>query len=141
MTIENVAKTFVINASGKVLLLRRVSTDAVRPGEWDLPGGGVEPGESYVNAAIREAFEEAHITLQPERTQLIYAVTRLATDGRKSVNRFVFATVLAEDQTPTLSHEHQEYMWVPIGEVAQVFPHPVYAVALQYAIEHQLIDF
>jgi len=33
---------------------------------WYLPAGGVEPGETVVNAAIRETWEEAGIAVQPE---------------------------------------------------------------------------
>ena len=40
-------------ADGKVLV---VETPGV--GRWDPPGGGVEPGESVLDAAIRECWEE-----------------------------------------------------------------------------------
>ena len=33
---------------------------------WDIPKGGAEPGETPVQAAVRETFEETGITLQPE---------------------------------------------------------------------------
>lgn len=141
MTIQNVAKTIIIDTSGKVLLLRRSRDDTARPGEWDYPGGGIEAGESLVAAAVRETAEEANITLRPQQMRLVYTATGLTGDGYKSINRFVFAVVLSEDQTPTLSHEHEEYKWVPIDEVPRIFQHPVYTVALQYAIEHELIEF
>ncbi len=36
---------------------------------WDIPKGGAEPGETPMQAALRETFEETGITLQPEALQ------------------------------------------------------------------------
>lgn len=41
------------NAEGRVLLLRRATEDT-----WGIPGGGLEAGESWVDAALRECREE-----------------------------------------------------------------------------------
>jgi len=139
MNITNVVKTIVIDPQGRVLLLRRAKDDTSRPGEWDFPGGGLEQGESLVETAVREAAEEAGLTLRSEDVTLVYAATRPSSKGEVSVNRFVFATVLKNSYTPTLSYEHEEYTWVPIDEVPTVFSHPVYAAALQYVMKHELI--
>ena len=42
-----------LDATGAVLLLRRAGD-----GTWCLPGGGVEPGETWAAAAVRECREE-----------------------------------------------------------------------------------
>jgi 8-oxo-dGTP pyrophosphatase MutT (NUDIX family) len=44
--------------TGRLLLVRRCDT-----GDWELPGGHVDPGESASEAAIRETAEESGITV------------------------------------------------------------------------------
>ena len=44
------------NEKGEVLLQRRSDT-----GEWCVPGGALEPGETYIEAATRELSEEVGI--------------------------------------------------------------------------------
>ena len=46
------------NDKGEVLLQRRSDT-----GEWCVPGGALEPGETYIEAATRELSEEVGITV------------------------------------------------------------------------------
>jgi len=44
--------------TGRLLLVRRCDT-----GDWELPGGHVDPGESASDAAVRETAEESGITV------------------------------------------------------------------------------
>jgi mutator protein MutT len=44
------------NEKGEVLLQKRSDT-----GEWCVPGGALEPGETYIEAATRELSEEVGI--------------------------------------------------------------------------------
>ncbi len=44
------------NDLGQVLLQKRSDT-----GEWCVPGGAMEPGETYIEAATRELYEEVGI--------------------------------------------------------------------------------
>ena len=59
------ACVFVLH-DGKVLMT------PTRSGRWTLPGGGIEPGESAAQAAIREAWEEcgARVELQGDAIEL-----------------------------------------------------------------------
>lgn len=52
----------------KFLLLKR-SPDKQEGATWCLPGGKIEEGESPLDAAIRETFEEAGIALREENMQ------------------------------------------------------------------------
>jgi ADP-ribose pyrophosphatase YjhB (NUDIX family) len=49
----------VRNSAGKLLLVRRIDD-----GNWELPGGRIEVGESAVDAVVREVAEESGITLE-----------------------------------------------------------------------------
>ena len=67
-TVErDVVRLVVLEARGRVLLLH--VRDATQPQfgtAWELPGGGIEAGEDYVRAAIRELREETGLEIAPE---------------------------------------------------------------------------
>ena len=46
------------DAEDRILLCRMAADRGVFPGQWALPGGGIEPGESLLEALEREIREE-----------------------------------------------------------------------------------
>ena len=59
------AKGFLVDEAGRLLLLE--CKDPARPPVrwWELPGGGVEPGEDEVDALVREVLEETGLVVSP----------------------------------------------------------------------------
>jgi ADP-ribose pyrophosphatase YjhB (NUDIX family) len=49
---------------GRLLLVRRASRHG--RGNWQLPGGFIEPDETIEQAVVREIFEEAGVTAEVE---------------------------------------------------------------------------
>ncbi|WP_432486903.1 NUDIX hydrolase [Kineococcus sp. SYSU DK018] len=56
------AASVVVLQDGKVLMHRRSDTD-----RWSIPGGGMEPGESIKDTAVREAREETGYDIEIDR--------------------------------------------------------------------------
>ncbi|GAA2628943.1 hypothetical protein GCM10010399_70800 [Dactylosporangium fulvum] len=75
------ARVLLLDPAGRVLLLH--GCDPARPSHqyWFTVGGGLEPGETLVEAAIRETFEE---------TGLRVAAADLEGPVRSDVVRFPF---------------------------------------------------
>ncbi|MBC7260814.1 MAG: NUDIX hydrolase, partial [Chloroflexi bacterium] len=53
----------VVVKQGQVLLVRRAN--APNQGQWSIPGGTVELGETLAQAAVREVREECGVEIEP----------------------------------------------------------------------------
>jgi 8-oxo-dGTP pyrophosphatase MutT (NUDIX family) len=91
--------------TGRVLLAQR-SPLVDRPGIWSLPGGGVEPGESPAQGALRELWEEVGwdgpVELHP-------AGTRRASRGTAIYHSFL--GVVPAERDPVLNWESSAGGW------------------------------
>ncbi len=107
---------------GRVLLLRRAG-DGDHAGEWALPGGGIEAGETPEEAAEREVREE--IGAAPHGALRLW--TRRIKDG---VDFTTFAADVAAPFDPTLNDEHDGAVWtLPANAPAPLHPGVVVALA------------
>lgn len=52
------AGILLVRSDGHMFLMRRAATIPL-PNHWNVPGGGIEPGETAMQAASREFVEEA----------------------------------------------------------------------------------
>ena len=62
---RSAVRVVLTDAAGRVLLFHAVTPEVGPAGWWELPGGGIDDGESYLEAAVREVREETGLRLDP----------------------------------------------------------------------------
>ena len=77
---------------GSVLLCKMPGDRGVYPGQWALPGGGVEPGERLEDALRREIREELGVELTSARPLFFSDLQHEKTlpDGQRRMLYMVF---------------------------------------------------
>ena len=97
-----------------LLLIRRGRGPAA--GEWSIPGGRVEDGETLAEAVVRELREET--ALEGVCGELVGWVERVGEDHHFVILDFA-VTVLDPEPAPVAGSDAAEVQWVPLSEVAE----------------------
>jgi 8-oxo-dGTP pyrophosphatase MutT (NUDIX family) len=106
---------FILNGD-RLALIRK---HPFPPDVWRPPGGGVKEGEDFVEAVLREAFEETGLRVALER-YLVETHARFVHDGRELDWRtHVFLATTADDHIePHDTDEIADARWGTLEELA-----------------------
>lgn len=98
-------------SKGKCLLLKRAKTKKVDPGVFSVVGGKVEPGESFVDAVVRETREE--IGLFIDKAKLKPLGLKQTPDAHANAE-WVIANFVLElpEQTVFPATDDGEFLWM-----------------------------
>jgi len=139
MIVTNVAKLVVVNPESKqLLLIRRSQTDDRRPGQWDIPGGGVEDSESLEAAVIRECQEEVGISFTADEVKLIFTISEVIPDQDRLGN-WLFFYGITNQIKPVLSFEHDDFRWMSLEEAMIAVSYERHKRLLLALYKHKLI--
>lgn len=112
---NGVGVIFYSRSTNRHLFLLRASKS---PGEWGLPGGKTERGETLKDALRRECLEE--INFWPEDIKLFPIEQFTSSDGNFVYHTFY--SMIESEFIPRLNHEHTGYAWVD----RQTYPKPLH---------------
>ena len=117
---------YVVQDSRRLYLVLRYAA-----GHWDLAKGKREPGESDVQAALREVLEETGISDVALREGFARRIEYEFMDGSDAVHKTV-TFFLGETKTMdvTLSDEHQDYAWQGYDDAVRAVTYPAAAGVL-----------
>jgi 8-oxo-dGTP pyrophosphatase MutT (NUDIX family) len=113
---------------GRVLLFRAILASRAVEHWWELPGGGIEPGESFAEAAAREIREETGLVIAPDRFGPPHW-RRTATWTERGIRRLQHEVVVAVDvdadrpavtdggRTPEELEEYGEARWWEVADL------------------------
>lgn len=108
-----IAVSAFIMRDGKLLILKRSDDEAFLPGVWEVPGGGIDEGETIEQGVIRETMEEASILVKPERIFGFFEY--LDSHQQKTVNlNFICIMADPSEGVNTNSGEMKEFTWVTL---------------------------
>ena len=106
-------------ATGRVthVVMQHRALWSAEGGTWGIPGGAISDGESAVEGALRESFEEANITSED-----IDVVGAYREDHGNWCYTTVFAFEKPEHSVDPCAHddESMEIKWVPIDDVPKL---------------------
>ena len=123
------ARILLLDQQGRLLLFRFTPEDG-RPPFWCTPGGAVDPGESYEQAARRELHEETGIIADPGPQILQRSVDFLTIEGvevtadeRYFMVRTERREIDAGGHTELEQRVMQQWRWVAPSELASLGEH------------------
>lgn len=126
---RDAVRVVVLDIEDRILLFKAWKPERPEVGSWwELPGGGIEPGETVTAAAIRELYEETGIEVSPDQLSSP-SWRRTSTFRYRSARRLqheVVVTARLADRGPDadvsnqLDYELEDYAasrWWPVAEV------------------------
>jgi 8-oxo-dGTP diphosphatase len=131
-----VAKVIIFDKDDNILIIRRSESDERRPLEWDVPGGMVEPEESYIDGAVRETKEEVGFDIDTNDLPLVYTTCDMTEYGNVV---WIYYSARVNSLEPTLSHEHDKYQWVTVGEALSLITYGRQNKAIDYITSNKLL--
>jgi 8-oxo-dGTP pyrophosphatase MutT (NUDIX family) len=126
------------NAGAEALIVHR---SPVQGSYWHVIAGGVEPGETAREAAVRELYEETRLVAVleegPQVVEYQYALTEepaprrgLYDDSVEAITVTCFRAAAPDGWEPILDWEHDDHRWCPPTEAAASLRWPETAAAL-----------
>lgn len=117
---------------GEVLLVRH---EKGGHSYWLVPGGGVDPGETMVDAGARELLEETGYDVKVGRLVVLCEAIDPNPGGRHIVNTVFSGTVRGGTLSVGVDKALRDARWMPIAALTSMEMYPPIGAELRAVIE------
>ena len=107
---EGVGALVYVRSTNRYLFLLR--NKSKHSGSWGIVGGKVDPGETVIQALVREIVEEIG---QDFADRKFIPLETFTADNKKFVY-YTFLVTVEEEFVPVLNNEHRGYCWVELQD-------------------------
>lgn len=111
----------IVIYNNKILIMKKVKPSTDGLGFWELPGGGLEYGETPHEALIRELKEETNLDIKILKP--VYTFTAIRPDYQTVGIGFLS---IPTHNHVVISEEHTEYKFVDTTELKQYLNQTIY---------------
>ncbi|MEV5301173.1 NUDIX hydrolase [Amycolatopsis methanolica] len=103
--------------NGNLLLIRRRDTNPTFNGQWHLPSGKLDAGESVLHAAAREAQEEVGVLINPDDLQHVHTLHVNGSGLEPRLGLFFLATRWTGEPVNREPDKCSAISWFPLGNL------------------------
>ena len=113
----------IIERSDRTFLITKRAMDkSWAPGAWEVPGGGVQAGESSHDAVVREIFEETGIDVTGARGRCLFSYRRVNPTEKDNyfVDVYRFRIDVSDDDVKLLDTETIDFRFADADEIGRI---------------------
>lgn len=114
--VTHFATGIAVLQDGKLLVVRRVADDDYLPGAWELPGGGVDEGETIEQGAIRELQDETNLDV--DKVLGTFKGFDYTTPTKPRVRQINFRVSVKPGSIQLT--EHDTHRWITVNEIPEL---------------------
>ena len=110
--------------TGKYLVSQRAADKDTDPLKWETVAGHSIAGDTSLDAALREVYEEVGITLKREDAKILATKVAMTIDGRRHNwirDSFYFETTIEPDLNKATTNEVIQTKWLTFDEIKEMY--------------------
>ena len=110
--------------TGKYLVSQRAADKDTDPLKWETVAGHSIAGDTSLDAALREVYEEVGIALKPEDAKILATKVAMTIDGRRHNwirDSFFFETTTEPDLNKATTNEVIQTKWLTFDEIKEMY--------------------
>ncbi len=119
MTTKYSIECWITSADQDVLLLQVPARPGKHEAFWQPITGGIEDGESPLQAALREIREETGLELTDTQLTEIATDLTVVISPELTISKTLYTASTPDTTITTNPHEHQAHQWLPPARVPE----------------------